>query len=131
MTDIFMQRIKEFGHSLRHAIRGLVYALKYEKNFQNEMTIGILVVIGMFYFNVTRAEMIILVLVVIGVLVMELLNTIMERIVDILKPRIHPYAKLIKDLMAASVLLSAILAIIVGLIIFMPYLAPKISALVN
>lgn len=126
-----MQRLKEFGHSFRHAMRGLVYALKYEKNFQNEVAIAISVVIGMVYFHVTRAEMIILFLVVIGVLVMELLNTIMERVVDILKPRVHPYAKLIKDLMAASVLLSSILAIIIGLIIFIPYAVPKIHALIR
>ena len=126
-----MRRVKEFWRSLRHAIRGLVYALKYEKNFQNEVAIALLVFAGMVYFKVTRAEMIILFLVVMEVLVMELLNTMMERVVDILKPRVHPYAKLIKDLMAASVLLSAILAIIIGLIIFVPYVAPKISALVN
>jgi diacylglycerol kinase len=118
-----MQRLKEFGHSFRHAFRGLKYALKYERNFQNELTVGIFVVLAMFYFEVTRAEMVALVLVVIGVLIMELLNTIMERVVDILKPRVHPYAKLIKDLMAASVLLSSILAVIVGLIIFLPYIS--------
>lgn len=116
---------------MRHAIRGLVYVLKYEKNFQNEVAIALLVFAGMVYFKVTRAEMIILFLVVMEVLVMELLNTMMERVVDILKPRVHPYAKLIKDLLAASVLLSAILAIIVGLIIFVPYVVPKISALVQ
>ena len=126
-----MQRIKEFARSFRHALRGLVYALKYEKNFQNEMVIAVLVITAMFYFEVTRAEMIVLFLVVMAVLIMELMNTIMERVVDILKPRIHPYAKLIKDLMAASVLLSSILAVIVGLIIFVPYLAPKISHLLR
>jgi len=126
-----MHRVKEFWRSLRHAIRGLVYVLKYEKNFQNEVAIALLVFAGMVYFKVTRAEMIILFLVVMEVLVMELLNTMMERVVDILKPRVHPYAKLIKDLLAASVLLSAILAIIVGLIIFVPYVVPKISALVQ
>lgn len=124
-----MHRLKEFWRSLRHAIRGLVYVLKYEKNFQNEVAIALLVFAGMIYFKVTRAEMIILFLVVMEVLVMELLNTIMERIVDILKPRVHPYAKLIKDLMAACVLISAILAIIIGLIIFVPYLVPKVQAL--
>ena len=56
------------------------------------------------------------------VLIMELINTIMERVVDILKPRVHPYVRLIKDLMAASVLLASILAVIVGLIIFIPYI---------
>jgi len=116
---------------MKHALRGLVYVLKYEKNFQHEVAIALLVIIAMIYFRVTRAEMIILFLVIMEVLIMELLNTIMERVVDILKPRVHPYAKLIKDLMAATVLLSAILALIIGLIIFVPYLAPKIQALMQ
>lgn len=120
-----MNRLKQFTKSFRHALRGLGYALKHEKNFQNEAAVGILVAIAMIYFNVTRAEMVVLLLVVFGVLVMELMNTIMERVVDILKPRVHPYAKLIKDLMAASVLVSSVLAVIVGLIIFLPYLANK------
>lgn len=126
-----MNRLKEFGKSFRHALRGLVYALKNEKNFQNQIVAAIGVIIAMFYFEVTRAEMIVLFLVIMTVLIMELLNTIMERVVDILKPRIHPYAKLIKDLMAATVLLSSILAIIIGLVIFVPYMVPKISALVS
>jgi len=55
------------------------------------------------------------------VLILELINTVVERVVDILKPRIHPYARLIKDLMAAVVLISSIVAVIVGIIIFYPY----------
>lgn len=121
-----MNRIKEFCHSFRYAFSGLAYAIRNEKNFQNEVIVGILVVIGMIYFKVTRAEMIVLFLVVFGVLIMELMNTVMERVVDILKPRVHPYARLIKDLMAASVLISSLLAIIVGIIIFLPYVMEKI-----
>jgi diacylglycerol kinase len=55
------------------------------------------------------------------VLISEIINTAIERIVDILKPRIHPYARLIKDLMAAAVLISVTASIIVGIIIFYPY----------
>lgn len=126
-----MRRINQFIRSLRHALRGLAYILKHEKNFQNEIAIGALVVLGMIFFDVTRAEMIILFFVVFGVLIMEILNTIMERVVDILKPRIHPYAKLIKDLMAASVLLSAILAVVTGLIIFTPYIENEVARFVQ
>lgn len=122
-----MNRIKSFAHSLKHAVRGLAYVLKYEKNFQNEIAVGLLVVLGMIFFDVTRAETVVLFFVVFGVLIMEILNTIMERVVDILKPRVHPYAKLIKDLMAASVLLSAILAIVTGLIIFIPYIGEDLN----
>ena len=81
----------------------------------------------MIVFDVTKAEAIVLFFVVFGVLIMEILNTIMERVVDILKPRVHPYAKLIKDLMAASVLLSAILAVVTGLIIFLPYVEKELA----
>jgi diacylglycerol kinase len=46
-----------------------------------------------------------------------------------LKPRIHPYARLIKDLMAAVVLISSIVALIVGIIIFYPYIRDLAIAL--
>jgi undecaprenol kinase len=120
-----MNRIAQFGKSFSHALRGLKYVIRNEKNFQNELAVSVVVIVAMVYFHVKRAETIVLFLVIMGVLVMELLNTIMERVVDILKPRVHPYARLIKDLMAASVLLSSILAIIIGLIIFIPYIFHK------
>jgi len=110
---------------MKHALRGLAYVLRYEKNFQNQTIIAILVVAAMFYFNLTRGERIILFLVIMEVLVMELLNTVVERVVDILKPRIHPYARLIKDLMASAVLVSAILAIVIGIIIFLPHIQAR------
>jgi undecaprenol kinase len=119
---IIMNRLQEFKKSFRHAARGLKYVIKHEKNFQNEIAIGAIAVLAMIYFEVTRAEMIVLFVVISGVLVMELFNTVVERVVDILKPRIHPYARLIKDLMAAGVLVSSILAIVVGMLIFVPYI---------
>lgn len=117
-----MNRIKQFFKSLSYAFRGLKYTIKKEKNFQNELAIGLLVILAMIYFKVTRFEMVVLFIIIVGVLVMEILNTIVERVVDVLKPRVNPYARLIKDLMAASVLLSAILSIIIGFIIFFPYI---------
>jgi undecaprenol kinase len=117
-----MRRLSQFCKSFSYAFRGLRYALKNENNFQNELAAGILVVAAMIYFRITRAETIILIIIIMVVLIMELLNTIMERVVDILKPKVHPYIRLNKDLMAASVLLASILAIIVGLIIFIPYI---------
>lgn len=112
-----------FRKSLRYAIRGLAYALRNEKNFQMEVFAAFVVIVAMIYFQVTRAEMVVLILVIMGVLLAELMNTVMERVVDILKPRVHPYAKLIKDLMAAGVLLVSILALVIGIIIFYPYFA--------
>jgi len=120
-----MQRLTQFGKSLSYALRGLSYAVRYEKNFQNEVIVMFLVFIAMIYYRVNSSEMVVLFLVIMGVLVMELLNTVMERIADILKPRVHPYIRVIKDLMAASVLVSSILAIIVGILIFIPHIIGK------
>ncbi len=126
-----MNRVKEFFKSLSYALRGLGYVLENEKNFQNEVIAAIAVIVAMIYFRVSETEMIILFAVIMGVLIMELLNTVMERVVDIVKPQVHPYARLIKDLMAASVLIMAVLSVIVGIIIFVPYLTPKILALLK
>lgn len=117
-----MNRIKQFTKSLSYAWRGLVYVIRNEKNFQNELIVAVVVVVAMFYYHVTKAETVALMLVIAGVLILEILNTAVERVVDILKPRIHPYARLIKDMMAAVVLISSVFAVIVGLIIFLPHI---------
>lgn len=116
-----MEEIKRFKRSLKHALDGISYAVKHERNFRIELIFAILVIALIFIFNVKAWEAIILILMIMWVLVSELTNTVFERVVDILKPRIHPYARLIKDLMAAVVLISSIASLVVGIIIFYPY----------
>ncbi|MFA5871521.1 MAG: diacylglycerol kinase family protein [Parcubacteria group bacterium] len=122
-----MEKIRKLFKSFRNAGKGLKYVLKNEQNFQLEILIGILVIILMFVFSIRGWEKIALFIVIFAVLVMELINTIMERVVDILKPRVHPYAQLIKDVMAAAVLLSSIGAVVIGLLIFYPYIRDLFS----
>jgi diacylglycerol kinase len=117
-----VDNFKKLFRSFRHAGRGLKYVLKNEQNFQLEILIGIFVVLLMFILDIRDWQKVALFLVIFSVLAMELVNTIMERVVDILKPRIHPYAQLIKDIMAAAVLIASVGAIVVGSIIFYPYL---------
>jgi len=116
-----MNSLQKLFKSFRYATRGLKYVLKNEQNFQIEILGGLFVVILMYLFPTRSLEKIALFIAIFAVLVMELINTIFERVVDILKPRVHPYAQLVKDVMAAAVLLSSIGAVIVGVIIFWPY----------
>ena len=116
-----MNSFRKLFKSFRYATRGLKYVLKNEQNFQIEILGGIFVVILMYLFPTRSLEKIALFIVIFAVLVMELINTIFERVVDMLKPRVHPYAQLVKDVMAAAVLLSSVGAVIVGIIIFWPY----------
>lgn len=110
-----------FKRSLHHALDGIKYALLHERNFRIEILVAFLVIFLIFFFKVKNWEAILLILMIMWVLIFELVNTVLERVVDILKPRIHPYARLIKDLMAAAVLITSVVSVIVGIIIFYPY----------
>jgi undecaprenol kinase len=115
------EEVSRFKKSLKHACDGIMYALAHEKNFRIEIIVSFFVLIFILVFKVKNWEAIVLIVMMMWVLISELTNTVLERVVDILKPRIHPYAHLIKDLMAAVVLISAMVAVIVGIIIFYPY----------
>lgn len=73
-------------------------------------------------FGLNDLEKGILLIIIVMVLGMELINTAFERVIDMLKPRVHPYARIVKDMMAGAVLLTACLAVIIGALIFLPYL---------
>lgn len=114
--------MNRFSRSLLYAFKGISFALHHEKNFQTEILISSFVIIGMFLFPLSGMERSLIVLSMALVLTLELANTALERVMDILKPRIHPYARVIKDVMAGAVLLATLASIAIGLVIFSPYL---------
>jgi len=110
-----------FIKSTKDALRGLRVVFKNEQNFRIQILVGLLVVILAFMFPLKIWEIILLILLLVQVLVMELLNTALEYFTDLLKPRLHHYVSLIKDIMAAAVLLTALGSAVIGLIIFLPH----------
>ncbi|MDH4330139.1 MAG: diacylglycerol kinase [Candidatus Moranbacteria bacterium] len=122
MNDNNNERMGSFQKSVRNAFRGLIYVTKTEKNFQMELLAALVVVVLTIFLNVESWEAVILIFLVMWILVAELINTVLEKVVDIMKPRIHPYARIIKDIMAATVLISSIFSLAVGVIIFWPYI---------
>lgn len=113
--------------SFSFAARGFRYVLRGERNFQIELLIAGLVLLGMAIFDLSVMERVALVLCIAWVLTLELVNTAVERIMDVLQPRIHPYARIIKDVMAAAVLVSAGGALLIGLVIFLPRIVDTLS----
>ncbi|MFH1183309.1 MAG: diacylglycerol kinase [Candidatus Moraniibacteriota bacterium] len=128
-----MKKIKEkldyFVESFRYAARGLSYAWKSEQNFRSEVFISLLVLVMMLVFPLRPIEQVLVGLLITWVLTLELINTVLERMADIVKPRVHPYIKITKDLMAGAVLISAAGAAVIGIIIFYPYWANLLSYL--
>ena len=111
---------KKFSRSVSHATRGFKCVLK-EQNFRIQVLFSIIVIFLILFFGLKVWEAAALVMMVILVLVLEIINSIFERIMDILEPRVHPYAKTIKDMMAAAVLIASVGAAFVGVVILWPY----------
>lgn len=72
------------------------------------------------YFNLSGAEWLWVIMASGVVLMAELMNTAMEVLVDLVSPDLHPKAKIIKDVAAAAVLVTALTAVVIGLLIFIP-----------
>ena len=110
-----------FRRSFQDAYGGLVYTFRYELSFRIQSVLAILALLLAFYFPLRIYERVVIILMVALVLVLELMNSVVERVVDLFKPRIDNAAKIIKDVMAGAVLLAAIVAIIIGWMIFYPH----------
>lgn len=118
---------KELRNSFLYAWKGIAYTFKYEQNFRIQLVLGLIVVILMLVFRVKQWEAVALILMIAFVLSAEILNTVLERFIDILRPRLHVYSEIIKDMMAAFVLLSSFAALLIGVIIFYPYFARLVT----
>ena len=117
-----MNIIKRFLKSLRNALRGVLTAFKEENSFRIQLAVSLVVGVLIFLLPLRRWERSLLVLAIGAVLVLELLNSIVERFVDMVKPRMHDYVRQIKDLSAAAVLITALTALVLAIIIFWPYM---------
>lgn len=104
------------------AARGLAYVFKSETNFRVQLMVGIIVLVASVFFPLLTWERILVILLVLLVLLVEILNTIFEYFSDLLKPRLNHYIRIIKDVMAGAVLLTSLVALVVGIMIFYPYL---------
>lgn len=113
--------MKRLFRSLTHAGKGILFTFRNERNFQVEVIFALLVLLFMLWLPVSKYEGLVLILTIVLVLSLELVNTAVERVMDILKPRVHPYARVIKDVMAGAVFVVSLGAFVLGLVIFLPY----------
>jgi diacylglycerol kinase (ATP) len=108
--------------SFRYAFAGLRYLLWTQRNAKIHTAIGLAVVGLGFALGIDRYEWLVLILTIAMVLAAEGVNTALEAAVDLASPGYHPLAKIAKDVGAGTVLLTAIAAVIVGIVLFLPRL---------
>ena len=114
--------LAERARSFRYAFSGLAELLRSQHNARVHLFASLLVVIVGLSLGVTRIEWCALLLAMMLVWIAEALNTALEFLCNLVSPDFHPLIKKTKDVAAASVLISAAGAVVIGVLIFLPYL---------
>ena len=117
----------KFVESVGHALDGIEYTVDHERNFKIEILFAIIVTVTSFILKVSLMEWTILVLVIGMILALEMINTAIERCVDLVTKDYRELAKIAKDVSAGAVFVMSIFSVVIGIIIFLP----KIIELIN
>src|SRR5699024_5454486 len=119
--------LKKFIDSFNNAVTGILAAIKTESNLRTHFIVAILVIIMSLFFNFTRMEFLMLLFAITTVLIAEMFNTVAEKLVDMITKEYHPLARIIKDISAGAVLISALNSIVVGYLLFFDRVNPFAS----
>ena len=117
-----MERKHSLLKSFGFAFEGLMAEIKKGRNFRIQIVAGLIATILGLFLKLSLEEWLDLVIIITLVLILELVNTSIEAIVDLTSPEIHPKAKLAKDVAAGAVLVASIGAVVIGALIFIPKL---------
>ena len=126
-----MRRAPTLIDSFNFAFEGIIHVLRTQRNLRIHFAVAVAVLIFALIVNVTKMELIALLISVTFVLIAEMLNTAVEAAIDIATTSFDPMAKLAKDIAAGAVLIAAINAIAVGYIVFSSKVADRSSNLLD
>jgi undecaprenol kinase/diacylglycerol kinase (ATP) len=106
--------------SFINAFSGLKYFLRHESNGKIQSIIGFCTLLLAAFFHISYVEWVVILICIGSVLSLEMLNSALEKLCDIVQPDFHPQIKIIKDVAAGSVLWASIISASIGVIIFLP-----------
>ena len=117
--------------SFNYAFEGVIHALRTQRNLRIHFAIAAAVLVLAFVYDVTRLELIALMIAIAFVLIAEMVNTAVEATIDLSTPSFDPLAKIAKDLAAGAVLIASVNAIAVGYLVLADRLRSPSGRLVN
>jgi diacylglycerol kinase len=112
--------LKKFLFGFVYAIQGLAVLVKTERNFKFHLFAFICISLTGFFFQIDKNEWLAILIISSIILTAEALNSAIEKLCNHLHPEIHPAIKQVKDISAAAVLISSIIAIVIAAILFIP-----------
>lgn len=111
-----MKLIKSIGY----AFSGIRSCFQSEQNFRIHFTLATIALLFSIAFDISAIEWIAVCFCIVFVITMEMLNTAIEKLCDVVHKEIHPGIKKVKDIAAGAVLFSALFSLVTGCIIFLP-----------
>jgi diacylglycerol kinase (ATP) len=108
--------------SFKFAISGLTFVLRSQHNAQVHLAISTAVGVAGFVFGLSKADWLAILIAMSIVWIAETLNTAVEYVCDVVSPEFNTNVARAKDIAAGAVLISAVFAVIVGALVFVPYL---------
>lgn len=117
---VIKMMVRKFFRSFRFAAEGIGAAFKREQNIRFHLMAAIIVVLAGWLTRISHMEWLVVIILIAGVLALEMVNSAIERVVDLATTELHPFAKQAKDMAAGAVLVFAVASAIIGLLIFLP-----------
>jgi undecaprenol kinase len=118
--DLQDKRIR-LWKSFYFAITGIKTAIWTERNMRIHLFASVLVIVCSVFFSINKLEWLFILVAIGGIFSLELMNTAIERVVDLITEEYHPLAKQAKDVAAGAVFIYAITVLIIGIVIFLPH----------
>lgn len=119
MVTLFLRALIR---SFNLADEGIVYTIHTQRNMKIHVTLTLLVLLLALLLNIDNNDTLYLLLIIGIILFAELINTAIENTVDLVTSDFAPRAKLAKDTAAGAVLMMSLIAVLIGVMIFLPYL---------
>ncbi len=116
-----LKTLRQHHISFKNAFAGLIWAVKTQPNFRVHMVISLIVISMSIYFQITAVEKVILLFTILLGLSGEMINTALESMTDLITKEWRQEAKIAKDVAAGMMLLIAMGAVVIGAVIFLPY----------
>jgi len=118
------KELRSVIQSFKYAFEGISYVFTSQRNMQIHLGVAIIVLLLSFLLKIPKYQLLLVFFTIVFVMCMELVNTAIEKTVDLVTDKFHPLAKIAKDVAAGAVLLAAIFAFMIGLYVFVnPLLA--------
>ena len=125
------RRAPSLIQSFNYAFEGIIHVLRTQRNMRIHFAVALIVLIAGLAVDVSRPELIALLLAIAFVLIAEMINTALEAAIDVATTSFDPMAKLAKDIAAGAVLIATVNAIAIGYLVFSGQVANRSARLLD